>query len=126
MVSFVDYENRCHPLLVALNQVASQKQKKFTLVLAGRRQSQLPANVLQKFQGGKDAVEDVGISNAAVLEQLQHATEEQCLACAHFSGEDYKAFMLLHPIVESGQRLVVLPRGKQERWIGGYLERITL
>src|ERR1700678_3225854 len=94
VMSLVDYQDRGQFFLAARDHIASNLQQQFALVLADRRDAQIPGNVLQEFDGRKQSVEDIGVGNiAALLERLQQAAQQQRLARAHFAGQYDEAFV---------------------------------
>src|SRR5208282_1714609 len=92
----------------------------------GYVESEVPGNILQELDRRKPAIEYVGVSNVALIQQLQQAADEQRFAGAHFSGHDHESLVASDSVIESRQRLVVSPRGKQKKRIRSDLEGITL
>src|ERR1039458_4972267 len=126
MVCLIDDEHRRHLSLASCNQKPSQIEQKFILALASSRQPEIRDNVLEELRGREPAVEKIGVGYVpAVLEQSKQATQEQRLSSADFSGQDYKALVPAHPIVERRQRFVV-PFGRNEaNGVRSKIERVA-
>src|ERR1700678_2704470 len=107
--------------------VITQVEENLRFVLPRYRQSEVSRDVFQKLAWCQASIEHIRISYVvAFSKKLQHATQQQRLACPNLTRQHHETLMAAHRVVERRQSLVVSGSGQQKRRVRTYGERASL
>src|SRR5262249_51180785 len=126
MVSFIHNQDGGELSLVSAYKVGAEIQQQLALGFAFRWDTQVSSNIAQELLGSQTTIEDIRVSYALAIQQLEQAPNDQGLSCPNLTGHNNETFASLHAVVERGKGFVVPLSRKHERRVRRDLKWVPL
>src|SRR6185369_8689705 len=107
MVSFIHDQDSRELSLVSAYKVAAEIQQQLALGFAFRWDTQVSSNIVQELLRSQSTIEDIRVSYALAIQQLEQAPNDQGLSCPHLPGHNNETFASLYAVVKRGKGFVV-------------------